>query len=617
MKTLRYILQIAVIAALVCACSQDKLDENPPHIPTPDKIYVNAIGFQEGLNGLYSQVRKEREGMSTSSGVGWQYLRGSIFFVATDDITVGNNTGGDLHKMLNAWGNNNGPSSKTISGMFSWLYEVVNAANTVIERSEKPNVDWTIGGVDHKGRIVGEAYVFRAWAYRHLMSLFGEVPLVLTETVTGDDIKTDYVRETEENIRLQMKEDLLYAAEHLPWLPYNNGSMTKGVALTYLAETCLALGDYEEAERFASICIGTGISGDDAAKYGATPYALMNDFADMFKPDNVNIGKNTESLWTLQWAKDVIGGGNNLMRYGTVAYFTNQRDVTSAPGLQFNNKTIGIQGTYQNGSWGWGQSALTQRVLELYYKSSTTTPIATLTASDWKTFKYERRGDGGIIRKYFILSSADTIAPNIVNSVTGRPWAVGDTVWITKSSADAAKKENGMAMDYRNFTLARQNFPYPLKFATCDPGFAGATESHQSQMYLRLAETYLLRAEARFRKNDIAGAVNDINVLRKRAEALEVTTADFGSTEMEGLDFILDERSRELLFEEHRRNTLARMGRKDYMYRRIKLYNTRDDAFAPKDCWLSLPKSVMDSNRTRPMLNNPGHDGGPEIDWNI
>ena len=602
-----------IAGVLTTACDRDLLNEDPPYIPTADKLYETAEGFQEGLNGLYGLARKEREGMSSSAGVGWQYLRGSVFFVGTDDISSGGNRGGDLHTLLSSWGNNNGPSSRTISSIFGWLYEVVNATNTIIDRSENPDVNWMIGSTDHKNRIVGEAYVFRAWAYRHLITLWGDVPLILNET-TGENIRTDYERNSEESIRRQMVEDLLKAAEWIPWSPYNAGSMTKGVALTYLAEAYLALGEYAEAERYASICIGNGVSGEDALAFGSSPFRLMPDFAQMFKPSNVDIAVNTESLWTMQWAKDVLGGGDNLMRYGTVTYFTNQRDVSTAPGLQFASGKIGIQGTYENGSWGWGQSAMTEHTLRLYYESSTTKPVSQMAASDWKSLKYERRGDDKIIRKYFVLTQADTIVPGTMNSLTGKEWGLGDTVWITRTSADAARIENAIAMNYTNYSLSRINLPYPLKFATCDAGFAGATESHQNQMYMRLAEAYLIRAEARWRRGNASGAVEDVNVLRNRAEALLVTEADFGSTEKEGLYFILDERSRELIFEEHRRHTLSRMGR-EFMYERVKLHNTRDEAFAKKDVWLSIPKSVIDANRTRPMQNNPGHDGGPAIDW--
>ena len=71
---------------------------------------------------------------------------------------------------------------------------------------------------------------------------------------------------------------------------------------------------------------------------------------------------------------------------------------------------------------------------------------------------------------------------------------------------------------------------------------------------MRLGETYLLRAEARLKQDDFDGAAADINVLRDRANAPAVSAGDMT------LDFILDERARELIGEENRRMTLVRTG---------------------------------------------------------
>ena len=74
---------------------------------------------------------------------------------------------------------------------------------------------------------------------------------------------------------------------------------------------------------------------------------------------------------------------------------------------------------------------------------------------------------------------------------------------------------------------------------------------------MRLAETYLLRAEAYVRKGDAASlqkAAEDVNVLRARANA------KLASANEMNIDYILDERARELMTEEPRMRTLIRMG---------------------------------------------------------
>jgi len=76
----------------------------------------------------------------------------------------------------------------------------------------------------------------------------------------------------------------------------------------------------------------------------------------------------------------------------------------------------------------------------------------------------------------------------------------------------------------------------------------------QSDWYVyRLAETFLLRAEAYVWKGDLASAAADVNAVRTRAGAAPYTPdqIDIGT--------VLDERARELFYEEHRKTELTRM----------------------------------------------------------
>ncbi|NNE76465.1 MAG: RagB/SusD family nutrient uptake outer membrane protein, partial [Pricia sp.] len=87
---------------------------------------------------------------------------------------------------------------------------------------------------------------------------------------------------------------------------------------------------------------------------------------------------------------------------------------------------------------------------------------------------------------------------------------------------------------------------------------------------MRLADAYLLRAEARLQQNDAAGAAADINVVRTRAAvpgqeaAIQITAGDVD------LDFLLDERARELIGEGWRWWDLTRTGK---LVERVLLHN--------------------------------------------
>jgi hypothetical protein len=117
-------------------------------------------------------------------------------------------------------------------------------------------------------------------------------------------------------------------------------------------------------------------------------------------------------------------------------------------------------------------------------------------------------------------------------------------------------------------------------------------------VYLRLAETYLLLAEAQFKQGKLAQAAEAINVVRRRAGASEITPAQVT------LAFILDERSRELVTEEHRRYTLLRTG--TWLDRTKRFNPLSGPPIVARDTLLPIPQSVIDANLSRPLPQNPG-----------
>ena len=117
----------------------------------------------------------------------------------------------------------------------------------------------------------------------------------------------------------------------------------------------------------------------------------------------------------------------------------------------------------------------------------------------------------------------------------------------------------------------------------------------------RLAETYLLRAEAYFRKGNLSAAATDINAVRNRANAKPITASDVT------IDYILDERMRELITEEPRRRTLSRMGK---LVERTRKYQTRSDVRSTIQDYHELypiPQSAIDANFSAKLIQNPGY----------
>jgi hypothetical protein len=116
---------------------------------------------------------------------------------------------------------------------------------------------------------------------------------------------------------------------------------------------------------------------------------------------------------------------------------------------------------------------------------------------------------------------------------------------------------------------------------------------------LRLAETYLLRAEAYFMKGELANAAADINVVRSRSNAEDVQAGEVT------LDYILDERARELVYEEHRRITLQRTGT---LLDRVRKYNDLNaDDIQDKHALWPIPFSEIEANTDVVLEQNPGY----------
>jgi hypothetical protein len=117
---------------------------------------------------------------------------------------------------------------------------------------------------------------------------------------------------------------------------------------------------------------------------------------------------------------------------------------------------------------------------------------------------------------------------------------------------------------------------------------------------MRLPETYLLRAEAYLGKGDKVNAAADVNVIRARAKAPLAT-----ATEM-SIDYVLDERVRELYGEEYRMLTLMRLG---LVFDRVKKYgevNQRNSVAAHNNL-LPIPQGEIDKNIGAKLTQNPGY----------
>lgn len=554
-----------VILLFTTGCTKESLDEKPPHLISTESLYTTLDGFEAGLNGLYTLVRQEREGESETAVGGSNFLRCEMAMTATDNM-CGNRLAGGFVVCAQLWGDLNSPENTNLSSCFTWLYRIINAANTIINNAQtKTDINWLSGATPadvNRDRVIGEARAIRAWAYRHLTYMWGDVPLNLQESL-GSTIKTDWERTPVNEVRKQIISDLLFAESHIPVEPSVSGKITRGAVQHYLAEMYLVNNKPDSALYWADRAINTPQYRLVTARYGVERSLPGTPFSDMFREGNANRNQgNTEALWVWQWGYGTTGGegdapgGNNIMR----RWHASEWYEYSIGGVRPLIVTVDRGGRAQ------AKISFTKFAMDLYEPK-------------------DDRGSYHIIRKFFTLRNASQNAPMAADRLPAG-YAYGDTIWMRWNQ------------DITYTRVPVRNWPYSRKYDSADPLNPTGPTSNKDQPYLRLAETYLLKAEAQLRLKQKDEAAATINILRQRANASPVTAANIT------LDFILDERSRELIFEEHRRYTLLRTHK---WIERTRLYNKNGGQnIAARDSLFPIPQSVIDANLTSPMPQNPG-----------
>ena len=516
------ILAYIYLGIFVSCDTEDFLEESPRDRLTADNLYTTPAGFENGLNALYAAVRLER-----TPNVGEQ-MKTVFSQISTDAYYTGRWAAADNGFV--EWGSFMSPVQRQLAPVWDWLYQTINAANTIIGRAENSAVEWDSDV--QKNQVIAEARAIRAWAYRHLIYTWGPVPLTLTES-SGENIRTDWTREPVETVAEQMIEDWLFAEEHLPAVHSAAGRLNKAVARHYLAETYLLLDENQNAKDKALAVTESAEFSLITERYGVSQGEPGVPFMDQFHDGNVLRSQgNTEVLWEMPFDRDLIGGGENFMRRVWLTRYDATPGVSVSPVFGRGSEFLSV----------------TKYAWDLYEPQDD---------------RYSRFA----VHRFFIKDD-------------------GDTLFTTTE---------GLQEPTRNPT-----WPATRKWDDGDPTNPGRNEGYDDQPYLRLAETYLLLAEAQLRLNQPEEAVESINILRRRSNAEEIEIGDVT------LEFILEERIRELLTEEHRRYTLNRLG---LWYERTKMYNNQSGPFiAEFNRLYPLPQHVIDANLALELPQNPGYE---------
>ena len=557
-----------LLLTVTFSCSKSFLEEKPLALIAPDNLYVNKAGFESGLYGLYSQWREERKGINGASND----MAITAAVIGVDNAYSLRPAGNAPEQVFNDFGVRLNSTDAYVRRVWDWLYRIINGANTIIDRADNASIVWSD---KDKKQIVGEARLIRAWAYRHLTFLYGNVPLNLKES-KGSSIKTDWERTPITEVRKAIEADLLYAEANMSDLPVVEGRASKVVAQHYLAELYLTTGDFTKAREKALAATQNTNYSLTTARYGTQASMPGTPFTDMFLDRNSNRSQgNREALWVIQNEYLSVGGDANIMRRWWVNRYNDIR-----VGNPLRNPLTFSQ---EYGGRGLGRFAVTKFALSLYGPT-------------------DHRGGNFSYRFFYLMNNAASLPSNANINLAATCATPGYTSGPSggRLGVDTIRLSINCNEPAPNATAA-PNWPSIRKWdwAPGDTADVQNSSNFNDQIYLRLADTYLLLAEAQFRLNDLAGAAATINLIRARANATPITAAQVT------LDFILDERSRELISEEHRRYTLLRTGT---WFTRTQVNNKyAGTKIALRDTLLPIPQSVIDANLTKVMPQNAGY----------
>lgn len=576
--------------SLTSCNDSDFLEEKPETFYTVDNIFTGQDQVDQVISTCYLRVRHMFCPYNNWGELDqWSYRMGNgtdMFDVPTIRYSYRFND----YAILNS-------ESGVYRTVYSNYYYLITSANTAIYAANKDGITWDSEA--SKKASIAEARFFRAFAYRNLGELYGGVPLV-TETTTSP--RYDYSRSTRMETyqyAIDEMEDIINdvpesaeAGRIVRAVVQHNLSqlyIDKGVLLE--AEGKSGAEAYQKAVQYASAVIDGGRYHLMTERFGSRknddPIFYYANSASGQTPDHTYASAGYPAEGNVYW--DLFQEGNQDYQDGNMeAIWVSQSDYNlyKQEGDDFRLYYAAIYGpvfrdqggSYLNGNMeDVGGLGMVQVCPTFYTRDK-------IYEGKWSD---DMRNSEAVFKRYFIGNIPGT-------EYYGKlvPWNL------------LYKEENGVLND------AAATMLYPVSCKIGGDQYTGIADGQnytalfRDDYLLRLPETILLRAEAYWRLGNNTQAANDINMLRNRAKcSYLVTESDIN------VDLILDERARELVYEESRWNTLLRMGG-SLAIERIKKYSywpCAESSLTGKsfEVW-PIPQSVIDVNKDIVLEQNKG-----------
>jgi len=579
------ILPLALMAFVFMACSEEWLEPDPLSFYTPENIFVDPAGYEAALARCKKEMNSENHGAYCPIVAETDYSDLAVALRQSDFTKVTPSTSYQL----------------PILDFFTNAYGYIKNTNTIISRID--DIEWTDQAL--RDRILAEALWFRSYWYLRLVNTYGDVPWEGQE-LSGP--KLDYYSTSRWAILDKIQADLEFAVGILPVTAARLGDVTKGAANHLLAKVYLANTEFDKAIAAASAVIDgpyalmtERFGNDPSLTYHGNKGHIEHDVMwDLHRVSNKNHPSNTETIYATvdradappaTWWDEV---GTRALRHFTPSYWKilDSRGVRASNWSFVGGDTLGIGNgdVRTNDFWHY----------EIWEDENYT----------WQTTPDLRRSDANWIEM------GDSIAEIITWDPTSPNYGEPLNKIHFKSLADTT--DTWYPWPHNKIFVPTPNYHQP--------------HGGQGDWYIfRLAETYLLRAEAYYFKDQLALAAADINAVRARAQAPLITAADVD------IEYIFDERARELYAEEMRHSEmvrvsfqLARLNRNNYSLETISQKNwyhdrvMRVNAFYhppkyffwgveatlyPEHMLWPVPQEVITANTLGRINQNYGYDG--------
>lgn len=604
---------ISAIAIFSTGCSEDFLEPDPLSFFEPSKTFTTEEGLQSALAACDKQLRNTW----IMGGDGAPILTELIFSdMAVSGATANSSASKeaiDVTTYLVPDRNFQAGGSHYTGWFWGSGYGAIKYANSIIS-----NIDDIVGlDNDVRGTMLGRALFYRANAYMKLIFQYKDVPLITKEVKSA---KFNY-QSTKMSVILDMiTSDMEYAVAHVPEVSEYGGMINKGACRQLLIKCYLAQGEFDKAIAQANELIDN------------SGYALMmTNFGTFINPmpDVHPITRNV--IWDLHRPENKSTKVNKEV----IHYFVNREASVDS---RYRMKTMRFTVPFwaATGAIGIltpdGKLGLDISTEYIDYRKTYGRGIAIIRPTD-----YSQHG-------LWLNDSTD-----LRHSVKHGNWMVMEKMRynnpsLYKSGNQYAGQNLRLYDDVGNLLCSdtiRNWFDWPHYKMWLEDPQQESTISYEGGCadwyFYRLAETYLLRAEAYFWKGELDKAAADVNVIRARAKCTKMFTP--GEMTM---GVIMDERARELYYEELRHMELSRVsyifaltGKTDefgktyteetlsesnYWFERISKYNnfynkgikTRSGLeykMEPHHMFWPIPQTSIDANREGRINQNKGYAG--------